>query len=178
MRFLALFFASIALAACASGGIKYRVEKQNAITKEKTLLASGCDSVCTDAMGGAWCSYFAERAIAQCVEHGNQAIFEKELRDIRKTHELARQGDSFSQQKLGYMYYHGMLVKQDYKESIKWNMAASEKNMHAQFALGVIHFNGQGTPKNIDKSLYWFERAKKSGHPDADQAIAGIKRYQ
>jgi TPR repeat protein len=76
------------------------------------------------------------------------------------------------------MYYHGLAVKQDYKESIKWYTAASETNMHAQFALGVIHFNGQGTAKDTQKSLYWLERARRSGHPEAGQAIQMIKRYQ
>ena len=50
---------------------------------------------------------------------------------------------------------------------LKWYTKATEGNPVAQFNLGRIYRNGDGTPIDHKKALYWFLKAAQQGHPSA-----------
>ena len=56
----------------------------------------------------------------------------------------------------------------DYAAAIAiWEPYAHQGNREAQFAMGVLYFEGHGVSKNLDEALAWFRKAANSGHPTA-----------
>mgnify|MGYP003328179002 FL=1 len=56
----------------------------------------------------------------------------------------------------------------DYAAAIAiWEPYAHQGNREAQFAMGVLYFEGYGVSKNLDEALAWFRKAANSGHPTA-----------
>ena len=56
----------------------------------------------------------------------------------------------------------------DYATAIAiWEPHAHQGNREAQFAMGVLYFEGHGVSKNLDEALAWFRKAANSGHPTA-----------
>ena len=48
-----------------------------------------------------------------------------------------------------------------------WEPLANQGNRDAQFAMGVLYYEGHGVSKNLDEALAWFRKAANSGHPTA-----------
>ena len=66
---------------------------------------------------------------------------------------LAAEGNSSSQNALGFMYVQGLGVTRNYQEAVKWHsLAAAEGNVIAQFNLGVMHHRGT---KVFLKTMSW-----------------------
>ncbi|MDP6399316.1 MAG: SH3 domain-containing protein [Arenicellales bacterium] len=56
----------------------------------------------------------------------------------------------------------------DYATAIAiWEPYAHQGNREAQYAMGVVYFEGNGVSKNLDEALAWFRKAANSGHPTA-----------
>ncbi|MBC8391551.1 MAG: SEL1-like repeat protein [Deltaproteobacteria bacterium] len=86
----------------------------------------------------------------------------------------AEQGDVQAQCDLGYIYYSGQGVIQDYEEAIKWSTKAAEQGFAvAQCNLGIYYTNGQGVPQNYKEAVKWFTKAAEQGDVQA-QCNLGI----
>ena len=48
-----------------------------------------------------------------------------------------------------------------------WEPLANQGNRDAQFAMGVLYYEGHGVNKNLDEALAWFRKAADSEHPTA-----------
>ena len=58
-------------------------------------------------------------------------------------------------------HYYGI---KDYKQAFYWYEKAAKQNYFpAQFAVGVMYFEGRGVPRNYKKAFYWYEKAAKQG---------------
>ena len=71
--------------------------------------------------------------------------------------DLAEKGDAVAQFALGFMYYDGLGVRQDYFKAKEWyEKAATQGDAQAQNNLGVMYDNGYGViqDKKIAKELY------------------------
>jgi len=80
----------------------------------------------------------------------------------------AEQGDSDAQYNLGYMYYNGEGVVQDYKEAVKWYRKAAEQgDSDAQLGLGNKYYNGQGVRKDYKEAVKWYRKAAEQGDSSA-----------
>src|ERR1044072_7261024 len=55
-------------------------------------------------------------------------------------------------------------------ETIK--KAAEDENIDAQYKLGFLYREGEGTKVNLEKSCYWFQKAAESGNKDAMNSLA------
>lgn len=79
----------------------------------------------------------------------------KEFRNIRS---LAMKGDSVAQSNLGYKYFIGDGIKQNYAEGIKWFRQSAEKgNAIAQFYIGEYYYLGFGTEGCVyDEAIKWY----------------------
>ena len=77
---------------------------------------------------------------------------------------LAANGDAIAQFKLGFMYYRGNGVQQDYKEAASWYRKAAEQgNAPAQFYLGQMHDIGKGVPQDYQEASSWYRKAAEQG---------------
>ena len=81
----------------------------------------------------------------------------------------AEQGYSKAQANLGYMYYYGEGVKQDYAEAFKWFMTTLKNRscsdtlkMVAQTFIGYMYYYGQYVEEDFSEALKWFGKAVKT----------------
>jgi TPR repeat protein len=102
-----------------------------------------------------------------------KAPFAKSLR------KRAGQGDAESQSRLGYMYYQGQGVPQDYAEALKWyRLAAAQGYARAQYRLGYMYANGEGVPQDPVQAHKWLTLATITftDKPERDEAIKARNR--
>lgn len=78
---------------------------------------------------------------------------------------------------LGYMYYTGKCVEQDYIEAVKWLYKAAEAgDKDGMYYLGDAHENGNGAERDQKKAREWYERASRLGHKKAEKAVKRLRR--
>jgi S1-C subfamily serine protease len=84
----------------------------------------------------------------------------------------AEQGFLPAQVSLGYMYYEGQGVEQDYAESLKWYRKAAEQgDMDQQYMVGYKYEVGHGVPKDFNEAAKWYHRAAKQGNLFAQSSL-------
>lgn len=73
---------------------------------------------------------------------------------------------------LARLYYHGVNVKQDYKESAAlYYIAAVRGNREAQFELGNLYIMGLGVEKDMNTAMVWWKEAALHGNESAHNAL-------
>lgn len=78
--------------------------------------------------------------------------------------QAAEQGDATAQSSLGWMYYQGRCVQQNYTKAAVWFHRATEQgNISGQYGLGVIYLNGEGVAQDGAEAVAWFQRAAEQG---------------
>ena len=85
---------------------------------------------------------------------------------LDETKAKAEKGDAEAQDKLGFYYGRGALVKQDYDESARWFRKAAEQG-HApgQLHLALAYAKNKGVPRDPQEALKWMRKS-------VDQAYA------
>jgi hypothetical protein len=88
--------------------------------------------------------------------------------DIEKIRIAAEQGRVTAQTLLGLQFLEGgsadKLGTVDYQQAYRWLSAAAEQGSpRAQVNLGVMYQQGLGRSRDINRALYWFEKAKEKG---------------
>jgi TPR repeat protein len=77
---------------------------------------------------------------------------------------LAEQGISEAQYNIGFMYFKGWGVQQDYTEASRWfSRAAQQDNADAQFFLGLSYSIGRGVPQDPERAVHWYRKAAEQG---------------
>jgi hypothetical protein len=90
---------------------------------------------------------------------------------------LAEQGHSPSQYNLGFMYYKGKSVPQDYGSAVKWyTLAAEQGDSNAQNNLGVMFANGQGLPEDFIYAHMWFSISALNGNANGRKSREIIEK--
>ncbi len=60
---------------------------------------------------------------------------------------------------IGFMYYKGKGVEQDYKKAMEWYSKASQAgNFTAMGNIGFMYYNGQGVKQDYEKAMYWYKK--------------------
>ena len=104
----------------------------------------------------------AERAAERAREEAVGA------RAFEKTLKAAEQGDAGAQYNLGFRYYFGKVVPEDYAEAVKWFRKAAEQGYgKAQFSLGFLYEHGHGVLENDAEAFKWYRKAAEQGHVKA-----------
>lgn len=82
--------------------------------------------------------------------------------------DLAAKGAALAQLRLGYSYFAGDGLTQDYAEALPWLQKAAQANLPpAQFLLGLGRLFGLGGTEDFSAAVDWFERAATNGFADA-----------
>ena len=92
---------------------------------------------------------------------------------------MAKQGDAQAQYTLGEMYTKGEVVRQDYKEALKWYTKAAEQgHLEAQKFLGSLHYYGDmdgiKVPQDDKELLKWYTKAAEQGDKYAQYRLGTI----
>ena len=84
----------------------------------------------------------------------------------------AEQGEVEAQVTLGLRYKHGMQVRQNFGEALKWLLRASlQGNAFAQARLGAMYRDGLGVAQNYAEALKWFRKSAEQGNSTAQLAL-------
>ena len=90
---------------------------------------------------------------------------------------LAKQGNSFAQNNLGYFYTNGIGGPIDYPQAFKWyKMSAEQGYAYAQLALGNAYLYGNGVQQNDMMAYTWFELASINGRDEANAYIKALSK--
>jgi Sel1 repeat-containing protein len=82
---------------------------------------------------------------------------------VRWLRRAADQGNEKAQYNLGWMYYRGQGVPQDYTEAFRWfRKAADRGDSAAQSTLTVSYFKGRGVRRNYTEAICWFGKVLAS----------------
>ncbi len=81
----------------------------------------------------------------------------------------AEQGDAWAQYKLGWMYFKGEGVPQDYAEAFRWyRLAAEQGDTSTQLNLDLIYDNGkEGVPRDYARAVKCYQIAAERMHTRA-----------
>ena len=80
----------------------------------------------------------------------------------------ATNNDAEAQFSLGYCYYSGQGVEQDYKKSVEWYRKSAEQGYErAQCNLGYSYYRGQGVEQDYKKSVEWYKKSAEQGYARA-----------
>ena len=104
-----------------------------------------------------------QKAVDQGIDYAGKYI------DAIKTIKAAKQGDPYSQFKLGELYLAGDVMEQNKNEAVNWYMKAAEQgNENAQFELGSLYYGKGGVlKKDMAKAIDWWQKAANLGHAKA-----------
>ena len=68
-----------------------------------------------------------------------------------------------AQNNLGWMYYKGNGIKQDYQKAFEWFTKSAEQGcIEAMYNIAEMYENGYGVEKDLNKSKHWIKKAEKA----------------
>ena len=99
-------------------------------------------------------------------------------KDLGRLRDRAFDGDPAAQFKLGYMFEHGIDMKQDNAEAFKWYSRAAENgNPCAQYYGAIMILNGVITDKDTCLAMKWLRRSAVCGNVNA-QYLFGMRVFE
>lgn len=97
---------------------------------------------------------------------------------LRILRPLAAKSDADAQFYLGWMYYQGLGVVQDYTEALKWfRLSAAQGNEYAQHNVGQMYSDGKGVVQDHAEAVKWYRLAAAQGSARA-QSNLGHEYYE
>ena len=98
--------------------------------------------------------------------------------ELRKTIQKAILGGKVEQNSLGYIFYYGEGLCQNYSKALYWYRAsASHYYPKAFYNLGICYQNGTGVKQSYGEALKWFLKAAENGDVDAQFNLGIYYRY-
>lgn len=94
------------------------------------------------------------------------------MKYIRDLEARATAGNAQSQYCLGYCYYYGKCVQQNYDAAVEWWTKASEQGYaDAQYRLGFCYYHGDVVPQSYDTAVELWTKAGGQGQKDAQYRL-------
>ncbi|HEY1373913.1 MAG TPA: tetratricopeptide repeat protein [Candidatus Binatia bacterium] len=93
-------------------------------------------------------------------ERASAAYAAGDSAELKRTRQLAEQGQQWAQRRLAAMYEDGNGVPQNFEEAVKWyRLAAAQGNTPAQYSLGQAYEKGKGVPQDFQEAVKWYRIA-------------------
>lgn len=90
----------------------------------------------------------------------------------------AEQGDAEAQAKLGYIFFHGQGVPQDYAEAIRWySKAADQGNARGEDGLAFMYLQGHGVTQDRAEARNWYRKAADQGYAKSQYNLGNMYFY-
>lgn len=100
------------------------------------------------------------------------AVVQNDEAVIKQIQVTADQGDAESQYILGWRYFVGKHVPQDFKTAELWFRKASKQSQHTALRyMGLMFEEGKGMPKDVNEALKWYHLAAELGNGDAQMRL-------
>lgn len=102
---------------------------------------------------------------ASAVTMFETAITDEEVNEaLKQIYELAENNNPKAQNFMGWLYYEGERVQQDYKKAFTlFSKSAQSQYTDALFMLGVMYNKGQGINKDEARGFHYFKLAADKG---------------
>jgi TPR repeat protein len=72
---------------------------------------------------------------------------------------------------LGYCYFNGQGVSQNYKRAVEWHQVRDQGHGDAQFNLAYCFKHGKGVPQDDKKAVEWYTKSADLGHAAAQCSL-------
>lgn len=103
---------------------------------------------------------------------GKQNTMNENRKDFQSLVEDAEDGDCNSQFFLGNIYYHGIIVKQDYEKALHYYLLSAEQGKPAaMYNVGNWY---EYVKKDYKEAFNWYSKAANKGDTDAANGIANL----
>lgn len=84
-------------------------------------------------------------------------------------------GNADAQDRIGYLYEHGLGVSQDFTEAMTWYRKAAEQGQAtAQNNIGTLYEKGLGVSKDYTQAVIWFRKSADQGNAFAQTSIGWL----
>jgi TPR repeat protein len=98
--------------------------------------------------------------------------------DLESLRRAAQAGDAQAQNDLGYLYYRGNGVPQDYAQALDWYRKAAEQgHARAQSRLGYMYASGFAVDKDQARALELYRKSAQQGDPKGQYNLGGAYLY-
>lgn len=99
----------------------------------------------------------ADAEVSRTFANADRAISEGRFLDAFTLYRgLAQKGNAEGQYQMGYAYYHGNGLTQDYEKAVEWfTEAGNQGHIKAQEMLGSMFYFGQGVEQDLAESARW-----------------------
>lgn len=77
----------------------------------------------------------------------------------------AKKGSAKACNQVGWLFEHGITVKQNSSKALMWFMSCAKANPLAAYNAGVLYSEGRGTAKDKEKAVMLFKLASETGGP-------------
>jgi Sel1 repeat len=92
--------------------------------------------------------------------------------EMDKRRKAADQGDADAQNNIGWRYYQGNGVAQDYAQAMSWwRKAADQGDADAQNNIGWLYDHSEGVAQDYAQAMSWYRKAADQGHAEAQYNI-------
>jgi len=107
---------------------------------------------------------------------GRAYVANKEFTKAREAFSKAADSNfALAQLDLGFLYFNGLGVPQDYAEAAKWTRLAADQGLApAQASLGAMYLDGKGVEQNRAKAAGLLKSAAARGFAPAEYTLAGL----
>lgn len=106
--------------------------------------------------------------------YGGSLRGEEKYAEAKVFYEMsAEQNYTYSMNALGYLYFYGNGIEQDYKAAFDWYMKSAEMgDSEGQFSVAYMYEHGIGAPIDMANARKWYEKSAGQGHEDAQKWIS------
>ena len=104
----------------------------------------------------------ARKYFERGLHHARAGEIEEAVEWFRRA---AEQGAADAQAELGFRYFNGDGMPEDYREAVRWfRRAADQGHTDAQTELGFMYANGHGVPRDYREAGRWYRVAADQGN--------------
>ena len=77
---------------------------------------------------------------------------------------------------LGFMYYYGRGIQQNFSMALHWLQKAAKQNVNdAHYYLGLLHEQGNAVTKNLEEAKKSYQLASRSGNQRAKKRLKQLQ---
>ena len=118
------------------------------------------------------CRWLIVSALLITVSGACNAPPASDQKSITTLEQQAASGDAAAQCGLGFLYFNGQGVPQDYTQGVAWwRKAAEQGDAFAQANLGIAYDYGRGVPEDHTQAVFWYRKAAEQGVAAAQSAM-------
>ena len=165
---------------------KAPVEESTSEFQQAAMLLQGRGGVDDQAEGMRLMMIAAEKGDpeAQCFlglayRDGTYSLPVNPAESLRWIQLAANSGNLIAIEEMGYKYYEGFGVKQDFSESLRWLSRAAEAGKATAFpSLGIMYRDGLGTAPDLRRAEDYFLRGAEAGNSYSAYLLARLYTFE